>query len=139
MRQDVKGIILPGDIMLKFTSKGNWDKTRKFLERSQRLDIKNILEKYGVAGVTALANATPKDSALTASSWKYAIKVTGNGYSLEWFNTNVNRGSVIAILIQYGHGTGTGGYVPPRDYINPAIKPILDKIADDISKEVSNL
>lgn len=118
---------------------GDWKKTERFLKNAQQSKIQNILQKYGSIGVTALANATPKDSALTASSWDYKINSNSKGYSLEWYNTNENRGVNIAILIQYGHGTGTGGYVPPVDYINPAMKPIFDKIAEDIWKEVSNL
>lgn len=125
--------------MLSIKQKGDWSDTTKYLKRAQKLKVRNILDKYGSAGVTALSNATPKDSALTASSWDYLVSTTSTGYKIEWFNTNENQGAVIAILIQYGHGTGTGGYVPPRDYINPAIQPILDKIADDIGKEVSNL
>jgi len=99
----------------------------------------SILQRYGPIGVNALANATPKDSGLTALSWDYSIEKHGSGYDLNWFNTHENNGTVIAILIQYGHGTGTGGYVPPNDFINPAMKPVFDKIAEDIWKEVSNL
>jgi hypothetical protein len=118
---------------------GDWNKTEQFLKRAQNMKLQSILQKYGNIGITALANATPKDSALTASSWDFKIINTSRGYSIEWLNTNENRGVNIAILIQYGHGTGTGGYVPPRDYINPAMKPIFDKIAEDMWKEVSNL
>ena len=118
---------------------GDWKKTERFLKNAQNKNVLSILQKYGSQGVTALANATPKDSALTASSWDFKINHNSRGYSLEWYNTNENRGVNIAILIQYGHGTGTGGYVPPVDYVNPAMKPIFDKIAEDIWKEVSNL
>ena len=125
--------------MFTITQKGDWKKTERYLKNAEQLRIQSILQKYGSAGVTALANATPKDSSLTASSWDFTIETTKGGYSIEWHNTNENRGVNIAILIQYGHGTGTGGYVPPRDYINPAMKPIFDKIAEDIWKEVANL
>lgn len=125
--------------MFNLKIKGDWKKTERYLKNAQNMRIQNILQKYGSIGVTALANATPKDSALTASSWDFKINTNSGGYSLEWYNTNENKGVNIAILIQYGHGTGTGGYVPPIDYINPAMKPIFDKIAEDIWKEVSNL
>lgn len=125
--------------MLKITQEGSWKATTAYLKKAENLKVQPILLKYGSAGVVALANATPKDSSLTASSWDFKIETTATGYSIEWFNTNVNQGANIAILIQYGHGTGTGGYVPPRDYINPAMKPIFDNIAKDIWKEVSNL
>ncbi len=125
--------------MLTVKHKGDWKKTTAYLEKAQKLQVKKILDKYGSAGVSALSNATPKDSGLTAASWDFTVKTTGAGYSIEWYNTNVNNGAVIAILIQYGHGTGTGGYIPPTDYINPAMKPIFDKLAEDIWKEVSSL
>ena len=125
--------------MLSIKQKGDWKRTEAYLKKAQQLKLRSILDKYGSAGVSALATATPKDSSLTASSWAFKVTTTPVGYSIEWYNTNVNRGANIAILIQYGHGTGTGGYVPPRDYINPAMKPIFDKIAADLWKEVSNL
>lgn len=125
--------------MFTIKQKGTWKDSTEFLKRAQNLKVRSILERYGSAGVSALAMATPKDSALTASSWDFKITTTARGYSIEWYNTNVNKGANIAILIQYGHGTGTGGYVPPTDYINPVMKPIFDKIAEDMWKEVSDL
>lgn len=125
--------------MFNLKVKGDWNRTERYLKRAQNMRLQTILQKYGSIGVNALADATPKDSALTASSWDFKINTNSRGYSIEWFNTNENRGVNIAILIQYGHGTGTGGYVPPIDYINPAMKPIFDKIAEDMWKEVSNL
>ena len=95
------------------------------------------LEAYGIRGVDALSSNTPRDSGLTAESWNYRIVKDPDHPRIEWFNDNVQNGSVIAILIQYGHGTGTGGYVEGRDYINPALRPVFDKIADDVWKEVT--
>jgi hypothetical protein len=95
------------------------------------------LEQYGQKGVDALASATPKDSGETAHCWAYKIERKSGKVSIVWSNTNVVNGSNIAVLIQYGHGTGTGGYVQGRDYINPAIRPIFDKIADDVWKKVT--
>ena len=100
-------------------------------------DIYSGLDKYGMTGVDALSSATPHESGLTASSWKYRVVRDKNHPRIEWYNTNVHHGAVIAVLLQYGHGTGTGGYVQGRDYINPAIRPVFDKIADDVWKEVT--
>lgn len=103
----------------------------------QRGDIFSELDRYGRMGVDALASATPVASGLTAQSWNYRV-VNGKGKKgLVWYNTNTNDGANIAILIQYGHGTGTGGYVAGYDYINPAIRPIFDKLADDIWRKVT--
>lgn len=125
--------------MITIKQTGDWKKTEEFLKKAKNLQIRSILEKFGSAGISALSKSTPMDSGLTASSWEYVINVTQTGYSIEWRNNNVVNGVNIALLIQYGHGTGTGGYVPPRDYINPAIKPIMDQLAEDIWKEVSSL
>ena len=103
------------------------------------MNVLSILRRYGQAGVAALSSATPIDSGLTASSWDFSVNHDRLGYTIEWFNTHENRGVVIAILIQYGHGTGTGGYVQPTDYINPAMAPIFDKLADELWKEVQRL
>lgn len=94
------------------------------------------LDRYGQMGVDALARATPVDSSLTANSWSYRVSRDSHGPRIEWINTNVVDGTPVAILIQYGHGTGTGGYVQGRDYINPAIQPVFDRIADDVWKKV---
>ena len=118
----------------------DFSKTIKHFERLENLNKKtliNILRKYGDAGVAALEKATPMDTGETASSWSYSI-VEGDGEATLSFNNSAqNEGIPIAILIQYGHGTGTGGYVQPNDFINPAMKPIFQKIADDAWKEVS--
>lgn len=125
--------------MFKITQKGDFSKTEKFLKKAKDADFYKSLEKYAEIGVTALREATPIDSGLTAESWSYEIERNRDGASITWINNNTNDGENIAILIQYGHGTGTGGYVHGRDYINPAMKPVFDQIAEDIWKEVTAL
>lgn len=120
-----------------FKHKGNLKKTTKFLERTLKGDYLKNLDKYGREGVAALALATPVDTGKTAESWDYRIEKTNSGIKIVWINSNVNHGVNIAIILQYGHGTNHGGYVQGRDYINPAIRPIFDKIADDAWKEVT--
>jgi hypothetical protein len=122
---------------ISFDFKGDLKNTEKFLARMSRGDIFTALEKYGNQGVAALAAATPKESGETANSWTFEIKQSRGGATITWLNTHVNNGSNIAILLQYGHGTGTGGYVQGRDYINPAVRPVFDKIAADVWKEVT--
>lgn len=123
--------------MIKFVHKGDFKNTEAFLNRNKELDINAILNAYGQKGVEALSQNTPTDSGKTAESWSYEITKTRKGYSIYWRNSNVNQGIPIAILIQYGHGTGTGGYVEGRDFINPAIQPVFDEIADAVWKEVT--
>lgn len=122
--------------MIVFKQKGNFNKTEKFLTQNQHLNIIPVLERYGQEGVNALSIATPTDSGLTASSWSYKVIHTKRGYSITWSNSNIVDGVPIAVLLQYGHATRDGGYVQGRDYINPALKPIFDKIATDAWKEV---
>lgn len=124
---------------ITFRHKGDFSKTEKFFNSLLKLDYLNVLERYGRAGVAALASATPKDSGLTAASWDYEITHNGKETSIAFTNSNVKDGVNIAIILQYGHGTRNGGYVAGRDYINPAIQPIFDKIASDAWKEVTNL
>lgn len=120
-----------------FESKGNFNKTESFLKRAKKIDY-SILDYYGALGVEALASATPKDSGETASSWSYRIVESKNGVSLEFLNSNLADGwCPIAILLQYGHATGTGGWVQGRDYINPVVRPIFDEIAQLIWKGVT--
>lgn len=109
----------------------------KFLSNASMKTKSRIFHKYGEMGVRALANATPKDSSKTANSWMYEAKVTNGSAAIYWSNTNVNAGVPIAVIIQYGHGTGTGGYVQGIDYINPAMKPVFKKMADEIWEEVT--
>lgn len=123
--------------MITFSSKGNFKKTFSFMERAKEVVHLGNLDKYGREGVAALAAATPIDSGKTASSWVYEIVREAGSASIIFSNTNVVNGEKIAILLQYGHGTRNGGYVVGRDYINPAIQPIFDKIAADAWKEVT--
>lgn len=125
--------------MITFSHKGNFDKMERFLKGYGKLNFKRLLESFGQEGVNALSAATPLDTGLTASSWRYEVTISSGSFSISWLNTNVQNGVPIAIILQYGHGTGTGGYVQGRDYINPAIRPIFDKIADEIWKEVGSL
>ena len=120
--------------MIGITSKGDYTKTLKFLSRLTQLDID--LNKHGQLGVDALSRATPVDTGLTASSWKYRVIKVRNGSAIEWYNTNTRTGASVAILIQYGHGTGTGGYVQGVDYINPAIRPVFDQIATEVTRRL---
>lgn len=122
--------------MVIVKQKGDFSKTEKFLNTiSKKLYYRN-LQKYAEQGVAALASATPIDSGTTANSWDYEIRQTKNSVSIYWANSNVNKGVPIAVIIQYGHGTRNGGYVQGRDYINPAMRPIFDKIAENVWKEV---
>lgn len=125
--------------MIQIKQRGNFNKTEKFLKKSFGRNYKNVLEKYGQQGVSALSAATPVDSGLTAVSWSYEIIQNKDSISVVWNNSNINKGVNIAIILQYGHGTRNGGYVRGRDYINPALKPIFDKMAAAAWKEVTRL
>ena len=125
--------------MITFKQTGNFNNTEQFLNRASKLDFQRILQKYATAGVNALASATPVDSGLTADSWGYEIKTSGSSCSILFTNSHVVDGVPIAIIIQYGHGTRNGGYVQGRDYINPAIQPIFDEIANNAWREVTKL
>ena len=123
--------------MFYLTSRQEGKKTEDFLKKAKELQIESVLNKYGAKGVQALAAATPVDSGKTASSWGYEVEQTGNGWSIHWTNDNINRNVNIAVILQYGHGTGTGGYVAGHDYINPAIAPIFEEIANEAWKEIT--
>ena len=125
--------------MITFRQKGDFSKLTRFLERAKESIKLGVLDKYGRAGVEALSSATPVDTGLTASSWYYKIENSNGVVRLTFNNSNIQNGVPIAIILQYGHGTGYGGWVEGRDYINPAIQPIFDKIADDAWKEVTKL
>lgn len=125
--------------MISFHHKGDFSKLTSYLEKAKNAVHLGNLDKYGREGVAALASATPVDSGLTASSWGYEIKNTNGAASITFTNSNIQNGVPIAIILQYGHGTGTGGWVQGRDYINPAIQPIFDKIANEAWKEVTKL
>lgn len=125
--------------MITFRQKGDFSKLTRFLERAKEAVKLGDLDKYGREGVAALASATPVDSGLTASSWYYEIEHQNGSVSITFNNSNINKGVPIAIILQYGHGTRNGGWVQGRDYINPAIQPIFDKIADAAWREVTKL
>jgi len=125
--------------MITFRQKGDFSKLTKFLERAKEVIKIGELDKYGREGVAALASATPVDTGLTASSWSYEISHKQGSTSITFKNSNIQNGVPIAIILQYGHGTRNGGWVQGRDYINPAIQPIFDKIADNAWKEVTKL
>ena len=122
---------------MHITCSGYLSKTFKFLNRLQNKEYLNILAEYGKRGVDALREATPKDSGKTADSWYYEITQDRNQTTIEWCNSNMNDGVSIALILQYGHGTGTGGYVKGTDYINPAMKAIFDDMANECWKEVT--
>lgn len=122
--------------MITFSHTGDFSKTMDFLKRNKKFNVKD-LEKFGQMGVEALAAATPVDSGLTAQSWGYQIVEGKNSVSIQFTNSHIVDGVNIAIIIQYGHATGTGGYVQGRDFINPAIQPIFDRIVENAWKEVT--
>ena len=125
--------------MIRFKHKGDFSKLTRYLERAKQAARLSILDKYGRKGVAALASATPVDSGLTASSWYYEIEHKNGSATINFNNSNIQNGVPIAIIIQYGHGTGTGGWVEGRDYINPAIRPIFDEITNEAWREVTSL
>jgi hypothetical protein len=118
--------------------KGNFKNTERFLKNAPKVNFRSILERYAKQGVDALAAATPIDSGLTASSWGYEIHSSGSSFSIYWTNSNVVDGVPIAIVLQYGHATKNGGFVQGRDYINPAMQSMFEKIAEEAWKEVIN-
>lgn len=120
------------------SASGDFKNLERFLKNASRRNYRRLLEEYGRKGVDALSMATPVDSGITASSWTYDISETSNGFEINWNNSNVNDGVNIAIILQYGHGTGTGGYVQGRDYINPALQSVFDGFVDDLTKAVNN-
>jgi hypothetical protein len=123
--------------MITFKQTGSFAKTERMLNKALNGNPQRILEIYGREGVIALASATPKDTGETAYSWDYEIQTTPTGYNLIWTNSNVVSGVPVVILIQYGHGTGSGGYVEGRDFINPALRSIFDRIASKLYEEVA--
>ena len=123
--------------MITFSHKGAFSRTNRFLEKALNAIKLGELDKYGRQGVAALAAATPKDTGKTAESWNYEITRSGGSATISWYNTNENNGVNIAVILQYGHGTKNGGYVRGRDYINPAIQPVFDQIAETAWKEIT--
>ena len=125
--------------MIRFRHQGDFSKFTRFLEKAKQTVRIGDLDRYGREGVAALASATPVDSGETANSWYYDIKQGDGSVTITFNNSHIPSGVPIAIILQYGHGTGTGGWVEGRDYINPAIQPIFDKIANDAWREVTKL
>ena len=125
--------------MISFRQRGDFSKTTRYLERVKEAIHLGLLDKYGREGVAALSSATPVESGLTASSWYYEIDNKSGSAAITFYNSHVNKGVPIAIILQYGPGTGTGGWVEGRDYINPAIQPVFDRLADEAWKEVTKL
>ena len=123
--------------MVTITSKGDLSKTYKFLKKLSSKKFLDKLDDYGKEGVAALSAATPVDTGKTAASWGYKITATTNSITITWTNSNVVKGVPIAIILQYGHGTRSGGWVEGRDYINPAIQPIFEQIKNEIWREVT--
>ena len=125
--------------MISFRQKGDFSKLSKYLVKAKNAVRFGNLDKYGREGVAALASATPVDSGLTASSWYYEITRDNGSTTISFNNSNIQNGVPIAIILQYGHGTGTGGWVQGRDYIDPAIRPLFDRLANDAWREVTKL
>lgn len=125
--------------MITITQKGSFDRTEKYLSHLKLEKLLAVLNKYGQMGVSALSAATPSDSGETANSWYYTIKQSPGYYSIRWHNRNNQNGFPVAVMLQYGHGTGTGGFVEGRDYIMPAIRPVFDQIADEAWREVTKV
>ena len=125
--------------MISFRQQGDLSKTYRFLERAKHMVNLGDLDKFGRAGVAALASATPIDSGQTANSWYYEITNTKQSLVISFHNSNIQNGVPIAVILQYGHATRNGGWVQGRDYINPAIQPIFDQMAEDVWREVTRV
>ena len=125
--------------MITFKHTGDFSKLTRYLEKAKSINHASILDKYGKAGVSALRSATPIESGQTANSWGYEVANSKGSATITFYNTHENKGVPIAIILQYGHGTGTGGYVQGRYYINPGIQPIFDELANEAWREVTKL
>jgi len=122
--------------LITFTLQGSSSKTEAFLKNALKVDIQAIMDSCGLRGANALARATPVDSGTAAHSWGYHTSAKDGVYSIVWTNSDVENGFPVVIMLQYGYGTGTGGYVQGVDFINPAIRPIFDEIANKVWKAV---
>lgn len=125
--------------MISFRQKGDFSKLTRYLEKAKNAVRIGDLDKFGRQGVAALASATPVESGKTANSWYYEITHKDGSVTITFNNSNIQNGVPIAVILQYGHGTRNGGWVQGRDYINPAIQPIFDNIANDAWREVTRL
>ena len=126
-------------MFISLDSSGSFKGIESFLLKAPQANVRAVLESAGQEGVRALSSATPKDAGIAANSWYYTVTRTSSGWDLTWLNSDVESGFPVAIMLQYGHGTGTGGYVQGRDYINPALKPIFDKISEQVRKAVTSV
>lgn len=126
-----------GGFMIKIKHRGNFNKLEKFLARMAKKEYLNVLDKFGQEGVEALSKATPIDSGETSNMWKYTLEIGPTQTGIYWYNDNENKGVNIAIILQYGHGTNNGGFVQGIDYINPAMAPIFEAMAEAAWKEVT--
>ena len=127
-----------GAELVTFTVSGSTKRTESFLKKMARNDLFSSLDAYAQQGVSALIAGTPRDSGLAAESWSYKVEQSGRSVTITWTNNDVENGFPVAIMLQYGHGTGTGGYVQGRDYINPAMRPVFNRIADEVWKAVTS-
>ena len=124
--------------MISVTHSGSLNHTESFLRAMSHLNILAVLHRYGREGVAALSSATPVNTGRAASSWSYEVSSRGGLYEITWTNSDVENGFAVAVAIQYGHGTGTGGYISGQDYINPATRPIFDRIIDEVWEAVTS-
>lgn len=124
--------------MISFESQGNFGKTESFLKKLLNADMYRSLDSLAKEGVAALSSATPREFGTTAASWSYTIEIKRDSAKITWTNSHRPNGFPVAVMLQHGHGTRTGGYVQGRDYINPAIKPVMDKISDGVWKAVKS-
>lgn len=123
---------------ISFESSGSFDKTIKALQKIQRMNIDKIVDAQAARGAAALSAATPRDSGLAALSWHHKIEKTATSVTISWTNSDVENGYPVAVMIQHGHGTGTGGYIHGIDYINPAMRPVFEDIAQAVWKAVTS-
>jgi hypothetical protein len=123
--------------LITITTTGSFKNTQDFLDHVGQLNIQSILASCGQMGVSALSAATPEETGRAAHSWSFEVSRSGGLYELAWTNSDIENGFPVVIMLQMGHGTGTGGYVQGRDFINPAIQPVFDKIANIVWKAVT--
>lgn len=144
-RKTVRDLIQGDEIVITIKQKGDYATLTKYLKKSELIEKNFALRKYAELGVEALKAATPVDSGLTADSWTWDIHETRTrGIAISFKNSNVNyshdgKPVNIAIILQYGHGTGTGGWVEGIDYINPALQPVFEQLAQDLWEEVTKV
>ena len=122
--------------MVYYVTRGSFDKTQRFLQNLSKLNIDAVLNANGQKGVAALAAATPQDSGRAKASWGFEVSSKGGVHKIVWTNSDIEHGFPVVIMLQYGHGTGTGGFVQGRDFINPAIRPVFDQIANEVWRAV---